>query len=525
MKKCPQCGREYDLSMSFCLDDGSELLYGPAAPGSIEDEPATAIIPGVGSWESPTAVMSAMPSVKIGPSIAILPFAHLSRDPDDEFFCDGLAEELLNALAKIDGLKVAARTSAFSFKGRNTEISEIGQKLGVTNILEGSVRKSGDKLRITVQLVNASDGYHVWSERYDREMKDIFDVQDEITLSVVDALKLKLLGKEKAAVLKRYTNNAEAYQRYLKGRYYLEKWTADGLNKGIEYFNQAIELEPAFAPAYSGLADCYGSLSGEMLGLSPKENNPRARAAALKALEIDDALAEAHTSLALIKLNFEWDWAGAESGLKRAIELNPNYVAAYHWYSHYLIVMGRTEESLSISKRALEFDPLDLQINAHLGWHYYHTGQYDEVVEQCRLTLEMDPNFHEAHWFLGWAYEEKAMYDEAIAAFQKAVSCSGGSARMLAELGHAYGLAGKRTEAVKILAELKELSKHHYISPYNLALVYTGLGDNDQAFVSLNEACEDRSGLLIYLKTQHSFASLHGDPRYQEILRRVGLPK
>ena len=523
MKRCPECRRDYyDDTLLYCLDDGNALLEGPASV----DEPATAILSGIEQpSEFPTKVLriAGDAQIDVSNSIAVLPFVNMSTDVDNEYFCDGLAEELLNALAKINDLKVVARTSAFSFKGKNINVNEIGRTLGVNTILEGSVRKSGNRLRIIVQLVNVADGFRLWSERYDRAIRDIFDVQDEITLSVVDALKVTLLGKEKAAVFKRYTDNTEAYQLYLKGRYYLNKWTAEGLTKGIEYFNRTIELEPRFAPAYSGLADCYGSLSGEGLLLCPKEAFPQARSAALKALEIDDTLSEAHCSLALIKLNFDWDWLGAETELKRAIALNPKYVAAYHWYSHYLIVMGRTEESLAISNRALELDPLDLQINSHLGWHYCHAHQSDLAVEQCRKTIEMDSNFHEAHWFLGWAYEQKAIYDKAITEFQKAIAFSGGSARMLAELGHAYGLAGKRAEAEKILDELKELSKQHYVSPYNLALVYTGLGDKDQAFEWLNEACEDRSGLLIYLKTQHSFDSLYDDPRFQEILCRVGL--
>ncbi len=526
MKRCPDCRRNYyDDTLSYCLDDGASLVDGPASR-----EVATQFLSGeMGTGESRTErfdVALISDEIRIGHSnsIAVLPFANMSADAENDYFCDGLAEELLNALAKINDLKVAARTSAFSFRGTNVNVSEIGRALGVNTILEGSVRRSGSRLRITVQLVNAPNGYHLWSERYDREMQDIFDVQDEITLAVVDTLKVKLLGKEKAAVLNRYTENTEAYRLYLKGRYYLNKWTADGLTKGIEYFNRAIGLEPGFAPAYSGLVDAYGSLSSESLTLSPREAFQQARAAALQALEIDDTLAEAHTSLALIKLNFDWDWLGAEAGLKRAIKLNPNYVAAHHWYSHCLIVMGRAEESLAISKQALELDPLDLQINAHLAWHYYHTGEHDEVVRQCLKTIEMDPNFHEARWFLGWAYEEKAMYQEAITEFQHAVDCSGGSARMLAELGHAYGLAGMPAEAEKVLDQLKELSKEQYVSPYNMALVYTGLGEKDAAIEWLGKACDDRSGLLIYLKTQHSFDSLRTDSRFEECLRRIGLP-
>ncbi|MEO7660686.1 MAG: tetratricopeptide repeat protein, partial [Pyrinomonadaceae bacterium] len=244
-----------------------------------------------------------------------------------------------------------------------------------------------------------------------------------------------------------------------------------------------------------------------------------------KALEIDDTLAEAHTSLALIRMNFDWDWAGTEKELMRALELNANYLPAHHWYSHYLVIMGRPVEALAASKHALEIEPLDLGINAHLGWHYCHSGEYEKAIHQCQKTIEMDPNFHEAHWFLGWAYEQKGDFDAAILEFQKAVACSGGSARMLAELGHAYGRAGKRVEAESIIDELKDLSAKQYISPYNIALVLTGLGETDQAFEWLDKASEDRSGLLVYLKTQHSFDSLRGDSRFSDLAYRIGLPE
>ena len=540
MKRCPECRRDYyDDTLLFCLDDGNALLEGPAtakseppasAGGQFDDEPQTAILqsmatPGEAPKRAQIGTSSEIADISNGNSIAVLPFVNTSADADNEYFCDGLAEELLNALAKIDQLKVAARTSAFSFKGKNTDISSIGRTLGVKTILEGSVRKSGDRLRISVQLVNAADGYQLWSERYDREVQDIFDIEDEITLAVVSALKLRLFDKQKAAILKRYTDNAEAYQLYLKGRYYLNKWTAEGLKKGVEYFNQVIEMDPEFALAYSGLADCYGSLSGEMLRLSPKDAFPRAKAAALKALEMDESLAEAHTSLALIKLNFDWDWTGAEARLKRAIELNPNYVAAYHWYSHCLVIMGRLDESLEVSNTALKLDPLDLEINAHLGWHYCQARLHDLAVDQCQRTIEMDSNFHEAHWFLGWAFEQKEKYDKAIDEFQKAVACSNGSDRMTAELGHAYGLAGKMADAQDVLDKLRESSTQHYVSPYNIALVLAGLGRTDEAFAELHKACDDRSGLLIYLKTQHSFDNLHSDPRFAAITERLNLPQ
>jgi len=463
-------------------------------------------------------------AAKPPPSIAVLPFVNMSADPENEFFCDGLAEELINALTKIEHLGVAARTSAFSFKGKEVDVRDIGRKLNVNTVLEGSVRKAGNKLRITAQLINVADGYHLWSERYDRQMEDVFEIQDEITLAIVDALKVRMLGKERAALLKRYTDNTEAYQLYLKGRYYWNKWTAEGIKKGIEYFNQAIEIEPGYALAYAGLADCYATQgAGDALALPPKEAFSKAKASAMKALAIDDTLAEAHISLGLVKLNYEWDWLGAEREFKRAIELNSNYAAAYHWYSHYLIVMERTEESFVISKRALEIDPLDLEINAHLAWHYYFARQYDQAIEQCLNTLEMNPNFHEAHWFLGWAYEEKLMYEEAVTEFQKAVALSGGSVQMIAELGHAYAVSGKKDDAQKALDELKELSKRRYVTPYTIALIYVGLGEKDQALEWLESAYEDRDVWLIYLKVEPKFDSLRSEPLFTDLMRRVGL--
>jgi tetratricopeptide (TPR) repeat protein len=341
----------------------------------------------------------------------------------------------------------------------------------------------------------------------------------------VNALKLKLFPQEKAAVLKHYTANADAYQLYLKGRYYLNKWTAGGLRNAIEYFTNTILLEPGFAPAYSGLADCYGSISCEMLSISPREAAPQARAAALKALEIDESLAEAHTSLALVNLNYEWDFTGAERGLRRAIELNPQYIAAHHWLSHCLIVNGNIDESLVVSKRALELAPLDIEINAHLAWHYCHSREFDLAIEQCKTTVEMEPGFHEAHWFYGWAYEQKGMYSEAIDQFEKALENSGGSPRMKGELGHALALAGNHVSAILLAEELQELSLKQYVSPYNIALVYAGLRDHDKAFEWLEMAYEDRSAMLIYIRKQAGFDGVRDDTRFKDLLKRMDLPE
>jgi len=526
MKQCLECKKiYYDDTLNYCLDDGTRLFAGASGDdiatvafndASTADNAATAVV-GAATSESES-------QPRLTNSIAVLPFADMSAEADNEYFCDGLAEELLNALSKIEALHVAARTSAFSFKGKNTDIQDIGRKLNVATVLEGSVRKSGDRLRITAQLINVSNGYHVWSERYDRQLKDIFDIQDEISLAIVDALKVKLIGKEKAEVVKHHTENTEAYQLYLKGRFYANKWTADGIRMAIDFFNEAAEIDSSFALAYSGMADCWSSLSIEATGLSPHEAAPKARAAAQKALELDDSLAEAHTSLALVYLNYDWDWKASGQELKRALELNPKSVPALHWYSHWLVIMGEIDESKNISRHALELDPFDHEINAHLAWHYYNAGSFELAEEQAMRSVEMAPGFHEGYWFLGWIHEYKKSYDKAIEAFGKAVSCSGSSLRMKAELGKAYGFAGRDAEAAKIAEELIELSSRQYVSPYNIALVYTGLRDNDRALEWLEKACDIRAALLPYLRTQWQFDELRSDPRFTQIVERIGLP-
>src|SRR5215470_12047163 len=330
MRRCPTCQRTYvDETVNFCRLDGSPLVSDAASP----DNAPTSLL-SRSEYERPTRLFLSTPS------IAVLPFVNMSADEENEYFCDGLAEDLLNALAKIDGLKVAARTSAFSFKGKDVDLRDIGRRLGVETVLEGSVRKAGNRLRVNAQLVNVADGYSLWSERYDRELQDVFSIQEELSLAIVDGLRLKLPGIDRAAVLRRYTDNPAAYQLYLRGRYHQNKWTPEGLRKSVEHYEQAIAIDQDYALAYAGLADSYASLgAANAFGLPVKETAPKAKAAAIRALELDSTLAEAHSALALVKLNFEWDWQGAEEAFKRALELNPNYSTGHHWYSHYLIAM------------------------------------------------------------------------------------------------------------------------------------------------------------------------------------------
>ncbi|HJQ71558.1 MAG TPA: protein kinase [Blastocatellia bacterium] len=464
-------------------------------------------------------------AAKPHPSIAVLPFVNMSADPENDYFCDGLAEELINALTKIEALQVAARTSAFSLKDKELDAREIGKRLNVSTILEGSVRKASNRLRITAQLINAADGYHLWSERYDRQMADVFAVQDEITLAIVDVLKVRLLGEEKAALLGRHKDNLEAYNLYLKGRYFWNRRPAtEEIEKGIEYFEQAIAEDPAYALAYAGLADSYGILgSWENGTLRPREAMPKAKAAAEKALELDEALAEAHASLAFARLHYDWDWTAAEMECKRGIELNPSYASTHHWYSHYLMAMGRGEESLAESRKSLELDPLDLVINAHLAWHYYFAGQYDEAIEQCHKTLELYPESFWPRYFFGMAYEQKGMYSEAFAEFQKAIMISGNVTFATAGLGHAYAGSGKEADARELLGGLIEQSNRRYVPAYDIALIHAGLGEKDQAFDWLERACADRSGWMPYIKLEPRLNDLRSDARFQVLVGRVGL--
>jgi TolB-like protein/DNA-binding winged helix-turn-helix (wHTH) protein/tetratricopeptide (TPR) repeat protein len=452
-------------------------------------------------------------------SVAVLPFVNISSDPENEYFSDGLTEELINALAKVKGLRVPARTSAFRFKGKAHDLREVGRQLDVAAVLEGSVRKDGDKLRITAQLVRVANGFHLWSETYDRRLMDVFAIQEDICRDIVNALEIRLADTPGRQPVRRYTDNLEIYTTYWKGRYHLlDKRTWDGTLKAKEYFEQAIRRDPRYAPALTGLADCY-SLFGTYNLLPPREAFSKARTLALEALAIDDSLAEAHTSLASIKAFYDWDPAAAEAGFKRAIALNPAYALAHQWFAEYLSTMGRHDEALLEIRRAQEVDPLSPIVNSIAGLTLYFARQYDRAVEQCRRTVEMDPSFSIASFFLGYAYEQKRMYAEAIRAFEKGIALSSTGK---AYLGRAYALAGRRAESAKILDELQAASRESYVSPIDFALIYTALGERDQAFLWLERAYQDRSNYLRYLKVDPRYDSLRSDPRFSALLNRLG---
>ena len=460
-------------------------------------------------------------------SIAVLPFVNQNLDPDSEYLSDGLTESIINSLTQLPNLKVIARSSVFRYKGKETDPMAVGKELGVRAVLTGRILQRGDNLMISTELLDVGDNKQLWGEQYSEKVSDLLAVQREIAKEITGNLRLKLSGQEQSRVTKHYTENPEAYQLYLKGRFYWNKRTEEGVEKGIEYFQQAVEKDPKYALAYTGIADSYSLLTMaiDVGSLSPSQAIPKARAAAMKALELDDTLAEAHTSLAFIKLNYDWDWSAAETEFRRGIELNPNSANAHHWYSHYLMAMGRTNESLAESKRALELDQLSLIMNTHLGWHYFMAHQFDLAIEQLRKTIEMDPNYGLAHWYLGLAYEQSAMYAQAAAELQTAKDLLKKNVGIEAGIGRVDALSGKRAEAEKVIDELKDLSKHVYVSSYHVASIYASLGDKERAFEWLENAYKERSDSLVYLKVDPKMDSLRSDPRFTDLVRRVGLPQ
>jgi len=418
-----------------------------------------------------------------------------------------------------------AWSSVSRYKGREVDAREVGRALGVRAVLTGRVLQLSDRLVVKTELVDARDGAHLWGEQYNRQLSDVFAIEGEISREISEKLRLKLTGEEKGRLAKRHTASAEAYQLYLKGRYFWYKRTEEALKKSIEYFRQAIETEPTYALAYAGLADAYTVLgSFGISALAPCEAFPMAKEAAARALEIDETLAEAHASLANSLAYYDWDWAEARREFARAFELKPGCTTAHHWYGLiYLTSMGRLDEAFAEIKRAHELEPLSLSINTDYGFLPYLMRQYDRAIDEYRKSLELDQSFVYTHWKLGLAYEQKAMYEEAIAEFQKAIALSGGSAQAVVLLGHAYAVSGRRKEALKVLGELNELSKRRYVSSYRVAAIHLGLGETERAFEWLERAVEEHDAWLVWLKVDPVLDGLHADPRFADLVRRVGL--
>ena len=456
-------------------------------------------------------------------SLAVLPLESLSSDASQDYFADGMTDELISDLGQISALRVISRTSVMRYKHTRKPLPQIARELNVDAVVEGTVLRSGDQVRITAQLIEASADKHLWSQSYEGELRDTLALQNQVASAIADQIRINVNPQEQAALKTVRVVNPQAYESFLKGRYFWNKRTADGLKVALAYFNQAIEEDPNYAQAYSGLADTYALLGDwQYAVMTPKEALPKAKAAATKALELDGALGEAHNSLAFCLDGFDWDFNSAGKEFQRAIELNPGYATAHHWYAWHLSLLGRHDEAIAEMKKAEALDPLSLIINADLAELLVLAHSYDESIRQSRKTIEMDPNFALAHNQLAQAYLQKHMNDDAIAELQKASHLSGGSSTVLANLARAYAATGKRSEVIKLLNDLKKRSNPIYSHGSEIAVVYVALGDKDQAMNWLEKSYEERFNPGVLLRP--GFDSLRSDPRFEDLVRRIGLP-
>jgi TolB-like protein/Tfp pilus assembly protein PilF len=518
MKHCPTCGQTYtDETLKFCRVDGA-LLISDSLPTRILENRLPGATPS-------TVEMLPQPrpraSRRAVDSLAILPFDNDSVDSNMEYFSDGITETIINTLSQLPKLRVVSRSTVFRYKGSKVDPQEAGRELGARLVLTGRIHQAEGHLLISAELMDVENDSQLWGERYNRPPADIFAVQEEIAAEISEKLRVKLSRAQKNQLTKRHTANAEAYRSYLKGRFYWNKRTREGIRKAIEYFTQALEEDANYALAYVGLADSY-IVAGIFGDQSPGESMPRARLAASKAVEIDSTLAEAHTSLGYVKAFYDWDWTGAEKEFARAIKLNSAYPIALHFYSFYLAAMGRLEEALVAERHAQELDPVSLIVSTNIGRYLYYARLFDQAIEQSLTTLAMDPDFPPARCTLSLAHEQKGQHEEAIAQCQRALTNSGGD-MALENLGHAYASAGKRTEAMALIRELMEKAKRRYVSPYHVALIYLGLGEKDEAFAWLENAFQDRTLWLVFIKVDPRFDPFRSDPRFEDLVRRIGL--
>jgi len=560
MKRCPECDREYyDETLNFCLEDGVSLVD--------TDEPLTAIlstdVPGSETatrqkhdqtareglalttspyrarpWLLPVLAVLVFgilgyaaylyfpsgASSKPIDSIAVLPFQSRGVDADTQYLSEGLAESLIYRLSQLESLKVSPTSSVFYYENKDIDPVAVGKELGVNAVLSGRIVQHGDDLTISANLVDVRDNRLIWGEQYERKMSQLLETQREIAREIVENLRLKVAPNEKG-LTKHYTESNEAYQLYLKGRFYWSKRTNESMHRSIDLYQQAIEIDPTFALAYSGLADTYNLICAPEAGggdESPNEVLPKARTAALKAISLDPTLAEPHVSLAHVLMYYDRDWAGAEREFKKAIELNPRYATAHHWYAIYLSIVGRQDEALAEIKRAQELDPLSLAINVWVGWIQAYSGQTDQALDQVLKTKEMDPNFLLSRHRLALLYADRGMYNEAIAEGNEMLRLSNGRLGPLT-LGYVYAKEGKRKEALDQINLLLDESAKRYISPGSIAIIYSVLDDKDEAFKWLERANQEHDLLAVRVKTDPRFANLRGDPRLDDLIRRLGL--
>jgi serine/threonine-protein kinase len=478
------------------------------------------------SWSKATLSSSknpAPPAARLPfQSIAVLPFKPLVTRSRDEALEMGMADTLINKLSSMNQIAVRPINAVRKYADLEQDAVAAGREQRVDVVLDGNIQRTADKIRVTVRLIKVADGSQLWAESFDEKFTDIFAVQDRVSEKVVGLLALQLTGQEESLLTKRHTDDATAYEFYLKGRYHLNRLTDDGFTKGRDYFQRAIDRDQNYALAYAGLADAYNRLSGYN-ALASTAGFPKARAAAIKALELDDRLAEAHTVLGSVNLFYDWDWSSAERELKRAIEINRSYADAHQMYGYYLSSVGRLDEALDEMRRAQELDPVSLEKTAAIGEVLYYRREYDQAIGQYQKALEMDPNSGFVYWAIGRAYTEKAMYEPAIAAFQKSIPLSGDSPDEAASLAYAYARSGKLKEARQVINDLQERSQKRYVSPTVIAIIYAALGEHDQAFAWLEKAYDGRDSILVFLKVEPPFDKLRSDPRFERLLQRVGL--
>ncbi len=447
-------------------------------------------------------------------SLAVIPFVNVGADPNMEYLSDGITESLMNNFAQLPNLRVMSRAAVYRYKGKDVNPEIIGRELKVRALLTGRLEQRGDQLMISVELVDVQSNRHLWGDQYNRKFSDILKVQEQISREISDKLQFRLTGREQELLAKRFTESTEAYQLYLQGRFFWNRRTTEGARKGLEFFQKAIHKDPNYALAYAGLTDCYRVL---------REVTP-AKEAAEKALELDDTLSEAHNSLARLKMSFDWDWPGAEKEFRRSIELNPSYSEAHHTYSHFLIAMGRIEESLVESKAALELAPMDVPMNSHMAWHFLMSGQFDEAIRFAKKTSEMDPTFYPAQVYLGQAFLRKGMFTGAIAQFQKAIPLTESSTDSAAELAYCFARTGNSEEAIKIFKEWTEPSRLEKMPPYEQAVLSLGLKQREQVFRSLEKAFQEHQMEMIYINTEPLWDELRDTPEFQNIIKRMRFP-
>jgi TolB-like protein/Flp pilus assembly protein TadD len=551
MKRCPSCQRTYlDESLNFCRDDGASLVWeqspqydssqGPGSSGMGRDtgslptrvfgaQSAAAAYSGNVGLLAPSSrtlpLPPRRPTRRAIDSLAVLPLVNDSADADMEYFSDGVTENIINSLAQLPKLRVVPRSTVFRYKGSNIDPQEVGQLLGVRAVLTGRFRQVGDRLIFAMELIDVANHSQLWGESYNRERSDIFAVQEEIAKEISEKLSVKLNRAEKKRLAKRYTENTEAYHLYLKGRYCVNRRTGEWLKKGVDYFQKSIKLDPNYALAYAGLADAYALLGSSTGGLPPKETFPKAKAAALKALEIDKALCEAHTSLGFSRLLYDWDFAGARQAFKRAIKLNPGYASAHDGYGFYLKAAGRHDEAIRECKQVQKLDPLSLFAHVSLGWAYYFAHRYTKAIEQGRKALEMDSQFAFAYRNIGLSFIQRGEIEEAISALSQALELSGNDPTYKSHLGYAYAMAGRLADAEQVIRWLKKVARKKYVPAYYFAIIYLGLDVQDEMFRWLERAFEERSGFMAFLHVEPMFDHLRTDPRLIGLVERVGVGK